>query len=252
MRTYLWLPRPPHLAQVRNEKARRFLSQMRPKEPIPFAKKFPKAHPAALKLLQRLLAFDPALRPTAEEALEDPYLTGLHNPAREPVAEPVSKMEFEFERRKLSVEEVRDLIYREALEYHPQAKREYYSGESPSRFQFPSAVDNFKRQFAHLEGGGARDLRRQANSLPREQMARGTLRGKEPTHAAPLSPRLSLVTETETAPPVLTPSRLSNPASLSSQETNTYRHESGKHHLVHADTMQSGHHSEPGGPSPMN
>lgn len=153
---------------------------MRPKEPVPFAKKFPKAHPAALKLLARLLNFDPSLRPTAEEALEDPYLTGLHNPAREPVAESVSKMDFEFERRKLSVEEVRDLIYREALEYHPQAKREYYSGESPSRFQFPSAVDNFKRQFAHLEGGGARDLRRQANSLPREQMARGEAGSRTP------------------------------------------------------------------------
>ena len=44
--------------------------------------------------------------------------------------------------------QVRDLIYREALEYHPQAKREYYSGEAPSRFVFPSAVDNFKRQCA--------------------------------------------------------------------------------------------------------
>ena len=39
---------------------------------------------------------------------------------------------------------------------------------------FPSAVDHFRRQFARLEGeggpggGGGRDLRRQAASLPRE------------------------------------------------------------------------------------
>ena len=46
-------------------------------------------------------------RPNAEEALEDPYFAGLHNPAREPVAEPISKLEFEFEKRKLSVEEAR-------------------------------------------------------------------------------------------------------------------------------------------------
>lgn len=165
----LGTPNAEEVAKVRNEKARRFLSQMRPKPPVPFTQKFPKAHPAAMKLLERLLAFDPMQRPSAEEALEDPYFAGLHNPAREPLAEPISKLEFEFEKRKLAVEEVRDLIYREALEYHPQQKREYYSGEAPSRFVFPSAVDNFKRQFAHLEGGG-KDLRRHANSLPREQM----------------------------------------------------------------------------------
>jgi mitogen-activated protein kinase 1/3 len=122
---------------------------------------------------------------TAEEALADPYFAGLHDPAREPTAEPISKLEFEFEKRKLTVEEVRELIYREVLEYHPQAKREASGGEAASNFVFPSAVDAFKRQFAHLEGasaagGGAgavegagpvRELRRQAQSMPREQMA---------------------------------------------------------------------------------
>jgi serine/threonine protein kinase len=40
---------------------------MRKKQPIPFSEKFPNADPSALKLLQRLLAFDPKDRPTAEE-----------------------------------------------------------------------------------------------------------------------------------------------------------------------------------------
>lgn len=40
---------------------------MRRKQPIPFSQKFPKADPVALKLLERLLAFDPKDRPTAEE-----------------------------------------------------------------------------------------------------------------------------------------------------------------------------------------
>ena len=40
---------------------------MRKKQPIPFSLKFPNADPSALKLLQRLLAFDPKDRPTAEE-----------------------------------------------------------------------------------------------------------------------------------------------------------------------------------------
>ncbi len=45
---------------------------------------------------------------------------GLHCLAREPVAQPISKMAFEFDRRKLTLEDVRELIYREILEYHPQ------------------------------------------------------------------------------------------------------------------------------------
>lgn len=53
--------------QIRNEKARRYLADMRKKQPIPFAHKFPNADPLALNLLERLLAFDPKDRPTAEE-----------------------------------------------------------------------------------------------------------------------------------------------------------------------------------------
>lgn len=52
---------------MRNEKARKYLSSIRKKEPVPFSQKFPKADPLALKLLERLLAFDPKDRPTAEE-----------------------------------------------------------------------------------------------------------------------------------------------------------------------------------------
>ncbi|ERN11979.1 hypothetical protein AMTR_s01337p00000450, partial [Amborella trichopoda] len=55
------------ISRVRNEKARRYLSNMRKKHPVPFSQKFPNADPLALKLLERLLAFDPKDRPTAEE-----------------------------------------------------------------------------------------------------------------------------------------------------------------------------------------
>lgn len=40
---------------------------MRKKQPVPFSQKFPNANPLALRLLERLLAFDPKDRPTAEE-----------------------------------------------------------------------------------------------------------------------------------------------------------------------------------------
>ena len=121
----LGTPAPEVIAKVRNDKARRFLAAMKPKPGVAWEVAFPKAEPGARALLKRLLAFDPADRPTAEEALADPYFAGLATPAREPAAQPVSKLAFEFERRKLAADEVRDLIYREILEYHPAVLADY-------------------------------------------------------------------------------------------------------------------------------
>lgn len=47
------------------------------------------------------------------QALADPYFHGLANLDREPSTQPISKLEFEFERRKVGKDDVRELIYRE-------------------------------------------------------------------------------------------------------------------------------------------
>ncbi|EEF45410.1 mitogen-activated protein kinase 15 [Ricinus communis] len=172
MTDLLGTPSPEAIARVRNEKARRYLSSMRKKKPIPFSQKFPNADPLALHLLERMLAFEPKNRPTAEEALADPYFKGLAKVEREPSAQPVTKMEFEFERRRITKEDVRELIYREILEYHPKMLKEYLEGSEPTSFMYPSAVDHFKKQFAYLEehyGNGATVAppERQHASLPR-------------------------------------------------------------------------------------
>ena len=53
--------------------------------------------------------------------------------------------------------QVRELIYREILEYHPTMLADYLQGgKAQPNFMYPSAVDNFKRQFAQLESSGGR------------------------------------------------------------------------------------------------
>ncbi|XP_031091895.1 mitogen-activated protein kinase 19 isoform X2 [Ipomoea triloba] len=130
-------PSPETISVVRNEKARKYLMDMRKKNPVPFSEKFPSVDPLALRLLQRLLAFDP-------------YFKGLAKIEREPSCLPISKLEFEFERRRLTKEDIRELIFREILEYHPQLLKDYMSGNDSS-YLYPSALGHFRRQFAYLE-----------------------------------------------------------------------------------------------------
>ena len=79
---------------------------MRKKPGKSFEQLFPKAEKGALRLLKLMLSFDPSERPNSEDALADPYFAGLSQPGREPSAQPVSKLAFDFERRKLSSNEV--------------------------------------------------------------------------------------------------------------------------------------------------
>lgn len=75
--------------------------------------------------------------PVGWQALADPYFKGLAKVEREPSCKPISQMEFEFERRQVTKEDVRELIYREMLEYHPQLLKDYMSGAECASFIYP-------------------------------------------------------------------------------------------------------------------
>ncbi|PWA84400.1 Mitogen-activated protein (MAP) kinase, conserved site-containing protein [Artemisia annua] len=137
--------------RIQHEKPRKYLCSMKKKKPISFSKKFPNADPLALRLLERMLAFEAKDRPTVEEALSDPYFKNLAKAERETCAQPFSKREFEFEKRGITKEDIRERIYREILEYHPSMLKDFLYGNEPTGLMYPSAVDKFKKQFSHLE-----------------------------------------------------------------------------------------------------
>jgi hypothetical protein len=71
------------------------------------------------------------------QALADPYFKGLAKVEREPSCQPITKMEFEFERRKETKEDIKELIFQEILEYHPQLLKDYMNGTEKTNFLYP-------------------------------------------------------------------------------------------------------------------
>ncbi|XVF46412.1 hypothetical protein PTKIN_Ptkin03bG0024500 [Pterospermum kingtungense] len=113
----LGTPTESDLGFLRNEDARRYIRQLAAHPRQPLANVFPHVHPLAIDLIDRMLTFDPTRRITVEEALAHPYLERLHDIADEPVCpEPFS---FDFEQQPLGEEQMKDMIYMEALALNP-------------------------------------------------------------------------------------------------------------------------------------
>lgn len=101
-----------------NENARRYISQLPYHKPQSFPEKFPHVHAQAIDLIQKMLTFDPRKRISVEAALEHPYLASLHDTSDEPVC--AMPFNFDFEQYTLSEEQMKELIYREALAFNPE------------------------------------------------------------------------------------------------------------------------------------
>ena len=56
------------------------------------------------------MIFNPEKRITLDEALKHPFLKELHAPDDEPVAEGVNKMEFEFEKYQLTLQQLKGFL----------------------------------------------------------------------------------------------------------------------------------------------
>lgn len=65
-----------------------------------------------------MLTFDPTKRITLEEAIAHPYLEALHCEDDEPITDPVSPFDFDFEIYDIKKEDYKDLIYEEVMMYH--------------------------------------------------------------------------------------------------------------------------------------
>ncbi|KAM5583919.1 hypothetical protein ABKV19_003677 [Rosa sericea] len=114
----LGTPTESDLGFVRNEDARRYIRQLPQHPRQQMVNLFPHVHPLAIDLVDRMLTFDPTKRITVEEALAHPYLERLHDVADEPIC--TVPFSFDFEQQPLGEEQMKDMIYREAIAFNPE------------------------------------------------------------------------------------------------------------------------------------
>lgn len=83
---------------------------------------YPHASEEAIDFMTQTLQFNPIKRPTAEQALEHPYVAQFHNPEDEPVCERKADTAL-LDNKKFSVEEYRNKLYHDILARKKKAQR---------------------------------------------------------------------------------------------------------------------------------
>lgn len=156
------------LAKVQSTRVREHFRQLPRRSRIPMTHLFPDADPLACDLLEWLLDFDPAKRPTAAQALAHPYFHGLASLGPPVTAKPIPQSEFAFEHYDLTPESMRKLFLDEILLYHPEHSREFLQNVDRGGFDMPSQAENFANSMRSVQEGIAQ---RKTTSMPKEQFA---------------------------------------------------------------------------------
>lgn len=159
------------IEKLRNPQARRVLSQSqngnKPRRPLEMM--FPNADPAAVDVLRGMLAFDPDERISALDALKHPFFSEYLHLGLGTSGSPLPAKEFEFERGKLSPEQMREEFVREILHYHPEETAEVLRMWTRGHaYRVKSAVDRFGMQMEDLEN--ERGSRLQSQTLQERVM----------------------------------------------------------------------------------
>lgn len=157
-------PPPEAIDKLRNPGAKRVLWQFqdgnKPRRPL--QKLFANADPLAVDVLSHMLCFDPDQRISAMDALNHPYFSEYRHLGLGAKAEPLPPSEFEFERRTMTPDQMREEFLREILHYHPHVSTELLRSWSSGReYHVKSAVDRFGMQMRELNHEGSQRLQSQ-------------------------------------------------------------------------------------------
>lgn len=167
MTSILGSPSEVALSKVQSARVREHFRQLPKRRPRPFSELFPDAAPEALSLLEMLLQFDPARRPTAMEALSHPYFKDIAHDPNEHFGRPIPRHEFAFEHLQHTPEGMRKLFLEEIMLYHPEHSKEFMQGfDRNGGFDIPSQADTFASAMRSVQEGIAQ---RKTTSMPKHK-----------------------------------------------------------------------------------
>nr|GEX16628.1 mitogen-activated protein kinase homolog NTF6-like [Tanacetum cinerariifolium] len=104
---------------IPSDNARKYVKQLPHVPTKTFQKKFPNVSPVVLDLAEKMLVFDPSKRISVEDALNHTFLQSLHEINEEPTCS--APFVFDFEQASLSEEDVKELIWKETLNFNPDS-----------------------------------------------------------------------------------------------------------------------------------
>jgi serine/threonine protein kinase len=107
--------------KIRSEKAKSYIQKLPKRKSSDFSILFPHARKDGLELLTELLKFNPSDRFTVNDAIQHSYLSSLHYMDDEPVGEPLSKLDYDFEHHFLTASEYRELLLIEIAKYYEES-----------------------------------------------------------------------------------------------------------------------------------
>lgn len=108
------------LQRIGSDRAQDYIRSLPRMVKVPFQQIYPRATPAAIDLLEKMLDLDHTKRITAEQALEHPYLAAYHDSDDEPVHS--HPFDFSFESVD-SIDQMREMIIREVEDFKACARR---------------------------------------------------------------------------------------------------------------------------------
>jgi len=140
----LGLPDRQAVARIPNERCRAFIDALPATGGRPLEEVVPGASPEALAI-------------PVGEAIALPYLHELHCPEDEPEREPLELAGFEFERRRIDMQAMREEIFAEALRFHPQHGQQWIEeqalrGASQSIMRLPLLAPGEAQNSSDEEG----------------------------------------------------------------------------------------------------
>ncbi|KAK3592646.1 hypothetical protein CHS0354_034724 [Potamilus streckersoni] len=109
-------PAPELLNLCQSNMIKNYCTALGLKQAVPWSTLYPKASKKALSLLNKMLVLHPKERITVEQALVHPYLNKYHDPDDEPICVPA--FNFDFEKKDMDKDELREAIYKEIMDYH--------------------------------------------------------------------------------------------------------------------------------------